>query len=247
MDAHANGSAGEAEQHQPPLSISHLLVWTALSAAMMWLRTWEDRFAQARDIFGTSQVMWRAFVAIYSGACAGGLMVFASRRLRGMQFPVAPGDWIWVWQGVSVLSAMPLETAYWYCVKTSMQSSSVAATLVATQYFISAISFAVPAFFCQETGAWKWFLWTTAALVSLGAVGTVLSVMSGSAVTVKSWSAVSLVRHMVIAALLAWAVAADLRNHVRRMWSHWAGVLILAAGDGVQVVLEALSLWLGPR
>jgi len=174
-------------------------------------------------------------------------MVFASRRLRGMQFPVAPGEWIWVWQGVSVLSAMPLETAYWYCVKTSMQGSSVAAILVAAQYLISAISFAVPALFCKESGAWKWFLWTTAALVAFGALATILSVMGGLVVIMKSWSAVSLARHIVIAAVLAWAVAVDLRNHVRRTWAHWAGVLILTAGDGAQVMLEALSLWLGTR
>jgi hypothetical protein len=244
MDPLTTDTPGGGEQSQPPLSISHLLAWTALSAAMMSLRTWEDRFAQGRDVFDTSQVAWRAFVAIYGGACVGGLAVFASRRWRGMPFPVAPGEWIWVWQGVSALSAVPLETAYWYCVKASVQASFLVPTLVAAQYLISAISFAVPARFCKETGAWKRFLWTTAALVSLGALAMIFM---GRMTVGKAWSAISLARHIAIAAFLAWAVADDLRNHVRRMWSHWAGVLIMAAGDGVQVVIDALSLWLGHR
>ena len=246
MDRLANDSAGGAEQRQPPLSISHLLAWTALSAAMMWLRTREDRFAQARDIFDTSQVIWRAFVAIYSGACVGGLMVFASRRLRRMQFPVAPGEWIWVWQGVSVLSAMPLETAYWYYVKTSMPGSYIVSTLVAAQYLISAISFAVPALLCKETGAWKRFLWMTAALVSLGAIVTISDVLAGFPAGSRRWLAISLARHVIIAAVLVWTISADLRHRVRRTWTHWVGVWILAIGDGFQIVSEALSLWLSP-
>jgi hypothetical protein len=243
MDPPANDNAGEVEQRKPPLSISHLLAWTALSAAMMSLRTWEDRFAQGRDVFDTSQVIWQAFVAIYSGACVGGLAVFASRRWRGMQFPVAPGEWIWVWQGVSVLSAVQLEAAFWYCVKTPMQGSFLVPALVAAQYLISAISFAVPALLCKETGKWKLFLWTTAALVSLGA----LEMFMGRMAVSKGWSEISLARHIAIAAFLACAVADDLRNHVGRLWSHWAGVLVLTAVDGARVILEFLSLWLGRR
>src|SRR5204862_5028119 len=132
-----------------------------------------------------------------------------------------------------------LETAFCYCVKTHMQGSFLVLAFIAAMYLISAISFAVPALFCRETGTWKQFLWTTAALVSLGALAMMF--VGGSTVS-KSWPAMSLARHIAIAAFLAWAVADDLRHHVRRIWSHWVGVLILAAGDGVQVILESLSV-----
>src|SRR5690242_19178259 len=85
----------------PPISIFHLLVWTALSAAAMRVTSWLDR-SRARPSFEFED-FYLILLSIYSGLVVGGVLIWLARRWRRMPFPVEPGEWLWLFEGIGIL------------------------------------------------------------------------------------------------------------------------------------------------
>jgi len=233
-----NETAPSVQQRPPPLSIAHLLVWTALAAVLMCWMTWLARLQGLAP--GPTQLAWRVLIPMTGGANLGGLLLLLVWRIRRIPFPVAPGEWLLVSQGLSLLLAVPIESAFTCCFVTNVGSWQLFALIYeVTMSLVAVLPFALPAVLCRERGIWKLFFWAAAILEILSAA---ISLLPGSftAVSPLLWAMVEMSKHLLIAAILAWAIIDDRRRHRTRTWTHWAGLMTLGADIGAHLVNEAL-------
>ncbi|HEY2883286.1 MAG TPA: hypothetical protein VGJ15_12650, partial [Pirellulales bacterium] len=119
---HPPGSDGTAGLFAgyPRLSIRHLLVWTALSAAIY-------RLVQIVQN-GFDSVSLRPFRWLQSGslivltmaigASIGSIPFFIQCKRRRLRFPITPGQWLWLTHGISMIGFIAL----WRCMTYLMRN-----------------------------------------------------------------------------------------------------------------------------
>ena len=106
------------------------------------------------------------------GANLGGLLLLVWRTRR-IPFPVAPGEWLLVSQGLSLLLAVPIESGFTYCFVTNVGNGQLfALTYEVTMSLVAVLPFALPAVLCRERGIWKLFFWAAAILEILSAANS---------------------------------------------------------------------------
>src|SRR5262245_24076441 len=81
---------------QPRLSILHLMVWTATSAAMMALMRLPR---EVESQIPAHYMIGRIVLAMYGGVALGGVAMAISRWFRKILFPTEPGEWLLLLQG----------------------------------------------------------------------------------------------------------------------------------------------------
>lgn len=161
---------------EPPLSISHILVWTALSAALMCWMNWEAKLeGQALPTSAPLQLGTRAFWAMSGGASLGGLLLLLRRRMRrSVPRPMAPGEWLWFTQGAGMLLSVAAGSAFIPLFMNSRTASPAVTYVLAAYYGMTYLSaaliFLLPAVRCNHGGPWKLLFWTAGVLEALSAV-----------------------------------------------------------------------------
>lgn len=196
---------------KPRLSILHLMVWTATSAAMMAL----IRVPPEKAATAPVALIMLAALAMYCGAAIGGVLMWAARKRRGTAFPTEPGEWLLLIQGECVIYFVLL----YYLLQIIPSKSLVYIEWLFALLF--ALGFAaigvVPAilFAGENDETWKLFLVLLAVLfcfIPLTAIFPPLLVFFGI---------------VLVAAIFTFAIAfaADIRRRPKRGWVHWTGAV----------------------
>jgi hypothetical protein len=228
---------------RPRFSISHLFIWTALSAAMMCWTMWEAKQSpRTVQISAPFQLTMGAFASMIDGASLGGVLVFVARRLRKIPFPVAPGEWMWFGQGLSVLFGIPIQVA-------SLLSDQVVWTplaetsFIGVRYLIAALPFLLPAVLYREGSLWKWFFRIALAfeVIRAGALVYLVSDRNGG-FSLRLWTNINFSKDAVVATMLLAVVTRDRHRGIARDWPHCIGVLVTGMGIALAAVWNAWSL-----
>lgn len=218
----------------PPLSIMHLLIWTATSAVMMafynLVMSLQSSSAResAQEMFRTPVMMtMQTLWAMGTGAYLGGALMFLSRRLRGMHFPVQPGEWLMVTFGIGnvinlfvylVLMGIVDRSGFrWFFIFHSARQ------------LVHSAEFLIPALLCKDRLAWRVFFWVSA-IVSLLSLGLVLVGMIDEMTFFRIFQP-GIFRWIFLglcSLIFLVAVVGDLRRRTPRGWVHWVGVASMA-------------------
>jgi hypothetical protein len=220
----------------PRLSIMHLLIWTTTSAAMMAFynlvmslqrsSTHESAAEMLRTpVMMTLQTLW----AMGMGAYLGGALMFVSRRLRGMRFPVQPGEWLMVTFGIGTVINLFVYLAVMAAVDRDRSGMHWFFIFHSARQLVHSAEFLIPALLCKDRLAWRAFFWVSA-IVSLLSLGLVLvgfiDEMSFFRIFqpgIFRWFFLGL-----CALIFLLAVVGDLRRRTPRGWVHWVGVASMA-------------------
>jgi hypothetical protein len=220
----------------PRLTIFYLFVWTALTALALGVYTYSDsaqsspeaRKAIKQVMETPSAMIYRTASAMATGANLGGLLIMFVYWRRGLRFPVQPGEWLLVMQGVSSLVLLTL---------TVVRAVVISQDTVAPGNFpywmfgiitmlVALLEFGIPAFRCKERGPWKWFFWlaTLSPVVLLIVLFSFLIHLSYSFYLPIYWGSIGLCGLILLVAILT-----DHRRHLRRSWLHWLGIITLTS------------------
>ncbi len=206
---------------KPRLSILHLMVWTATSAAMMAvMRLPRETASQVPAFF----IVIRIAYAMYGGVVIGGVIMWLARRYRGVPFPTEPGEWLLVAQGKLVLSMLGIALSV-----SVLERGNYRVELVITALLLGAIAVtgSIPAFFYRKDDPWRWFFWAFAMFCIVPLVTFLLGMLIGFAVVVVL-GIFAVMAFLIGIMLFVVAIKSDLNQAVVRGWVHWTGVWSLA-------------------
>lgn len=219
--------------NSPPLSIMHLLIWTALSAAMMGYSNLVTSL-QGQQPRGFSEwldspalLTIRTAGAVGNATTLGGLLLLISRRRRGIRFPVQPGEWILVMRGIS--SVIELGSGLLATIGAQYESRGFWIAYGIIVVLAQLVVYLVPAILCKDNRSWRRFFWTASAISLLA----VLSAFSSAVLPRMFFHSNTFMRIywllLAVGALMFLiAVGGDLRRSTKRGWVHWVGVVTLA-------------------
>jgi hypothetical protein len=129
---------------KPRLSILHLMVWTATSAAMMAVYR---PFGGIDAKLTAWEIVYEIGYCIFGGIVAGGVFMWAARAWRREPFPVEPGEWLLVMQGDTVI------------LLATMSVLDIPLQKIGEDMQLLALGFAalgiLPAFLCRQGRAWR--------------------------------------------------------------------------------------------
>jgi hypothetical protein len=219
---------------KPRLSILHLMVWTATSAAMMAfynliisLQPSNER----NDNLTNSPVgmMLRTIWSMRAGSSLGGVLLLVSRRRRKLAFPSEPGEWLLVTLGVG--TSINLALYFIFAVTQAGQPYNYPLVLAfhLIRQLIDVGEFMLPALMCKNDRDWRKFFWACTVVAILAASLTLLGFVVGQAffwITKPGW--VRWLPMALCATVYGVAVVDDLRQHQDRGWVHWVGVVSIA-------------------
>jgi len=231
---------------EPPLSISHILVWTALSGALMCWMNWEAKLeGQALPTSAPLQLGTRAFWAMSGGASLGGVLLLLRRRMRrSVSRPMAPGEWLWFTQGACMLLSVAAGSVFIPLFMNPRSATYVLAAYYGMTYLSATLIFLLPAVRCNHGGPWKFLFWTASVLEALSAVLFAwMIIATPTGLSPRSWSVANLARQTILAAALIWALASDRRQGAKRPWTHWVGAMIMAVNLAMQFSSSAWTLY----
>lgn len=204
------------------LGIAHLLAWTACTAVYLGL-TRSLHLGPAVPGSGAATPLW-ALQGMGAGAALGGLLLLVARKLRGVPFPVHPGEMLLVVTGVSVVLAMVTSAVLLTAIV------HVEAEVPAGLWFVgfSLAEIGCAALYLGAAIRVRVLRWRLYFLVAAGAIGLrAVSLRGGSVLEVLLF----LLPALALPVLLSVMVAADFIHRCRYPWTHWAGI--------------AAALWLG--
>ena len=220
------------EQSEPRLGIVHFLVWTACVAA--YLAAWQTMRGHfpAPPQRGALSGAIMALHAIVSGAGLAALLLWASRRRRGLCFPRHPGEYLLVLQGASdvvgVASPLCLDLSHFHHVLWGFLLLNAIPTGVD-------VAFRVWAALRARSARWRMFflvsllpplIYLPAALVLLPddrALRMAYTPMFNE-IPVLQWA--TAVAALPTCALFILALFKDYRERQRYPWTHWLGIAL---------------------
>jgi hypothetical protein len=221
---------------EPRLSIMHLMIWTATSAAMMaffnlWtsLQSSSARASVAESLKSPVMMTMQTLWAMGTGAYLGGVLMFISRRLRGMRFPVQPGEWLMVTFGIGNLVNLTVYLALMAMDNRDQSTFGGFIIFHSVRQLVHTAEFLMPAVMCKDSVAWRAFFWVATA-VSLLALGLVLVGIVDEMSFFRFFQP-GIFRGVTLgicALIFALAVIGDLLRRTNRAWVHWVGVVSLA-------------------
>jgi hypothetical protein len=246
-DEPIGGPAPTAEKSERPrISILHLMVWTATSAAMMAILRLPNEAAEQLPAFLTA---YRIGFAMYAGVVTGGVLMWIGRWWRGVSFPTQPGEWLLVEQGATVM--------FWvgtmYLDEWAQRVRGKAPFLLILAFLCALVGIAlvpalryrppkldpkpegsrgapgialVPPQRDSQGDAWQVFFWVLAGLYTLPLMSTLT--LHSSTDWVGLFILLMLGLLLVAAVAFLVAVVTDLRRRIPRGWVHWTGVWSLA-------------------
>ncbi len=224
---------------QPPLSIVHLMVWTALSATYLGynkLIASESPEVEA-DWY---QLFCGAEAVLYAPLCGAGLFglaLMAWRHLtRGVRFPSQPGHWLMVFYGCGISIWMVAAALNTWLIPDLEWYDSPGAEGVLVLYLVQNLVSGILAGVATSRLKDKWY-WR-ADLLTLAVVQFVVAAMSLFLIVpsldrflfgVSPAVTLSLTVHLgglTLGLVLLVITACELARRVHRDWLHWVGVVL---------------------
>jgi hypothetical protein len=219
----------------PQLSIAHLMIWTALSGAMMafynLIMSVQRTASGSEDNWMNSPIGFalRTVWAMAAGANLGGVLLLFARRWRGQAFPAQPGEWLIVMQGIGCIFGMLLNLGnsvigYLELLKLTW----VYLVLHLIGQLVNIVEYLLPAFLCKDNGAWRRFFWVATIVAFLSAGVALVSILAHDLFfRVNEAGLVRWIPLGICAVAFLLAVVNDLRRRIQRGWVHWVGVVAL--------------------
>jgi hypothetical protein len=213
FDRVANANDYAASNLPPPLRIHHLLVWTALTAAIIsGCMTFDRTFRNAPPI--TNRVVIAGLV-LGAATIAGAFTVsgeFYFCRRRDIEFPTTPGEWLlleitWCTLAFCALAALFLMIASLFGDDDWFPAYYLFAGVVALVGWLR----------LQQLG---WKRYSNSAAWRRTFIALMLSPLA-------VWNAMTfLMLVLAVIACVLWAAWVDWRNGNVRRWTHWCGVVL---------------------
>ena len=240
VEPNQRGNAASETARKPPLSIAHLLLWTAMSGAVMGA----VRYIAERDSGRSGQTTaWDigmlGVLALYGGVVTSGVVIWLARRIRGIRFPTEPGEWLLVVPGLLAIVAL----AGFYVSKPDQASRIWLGIVICCACFLIGM---FPRLCYRGNENWRVVFTSFAILMAMPIVVfgfSVIAGLGGPAPPVLLYVLVFAV-FMTTFALFGSAVSIDYHSkHAQRGWMHWVGVASLASlfvGAVVALILPAL-------
>lgn len=228
----ASGWPSTDAGQQPRLQIFHLLMWVTGSALI--LAVYRQSNMGQRGQTNASQIVWSALIVVQSmlyGGAVCSLPIYLARKLKGIPFPVHPGQWLLLISGVMHV----LQFAHWGVLQ--LLDSTVMSDLVLPRFVwaggyavisVTAVCLGIVAAVAQrDSRLWMaffligsarhavavlWYLALAMFIDRLDWFGPLNLVVSGGI--------------GIVSAALLLCIWQDLARGVRRDWMHWAGVAV---------------------
>ena len=163
LDKPNNLPSNDRRSKEPPLRIVHFMLWSTVSAAVLSVML-QLRAEQIEQMLGREWLVYGLYAlqAMVSGAGVSGLLLGAYRRLRGRRFPVNPGQWLLVANGLLTLWGL----SYWAVVNwldgpglgafgSRINTEAVKELLFALNFAVIASVYTLGWLFTPDPSAWR--------------------------------------------------------------------------------------------
>ena len=228
---------------QPRLGIIHIMLWTLGSAMILAIYR---ALAEFGSMPVEARAMWYVMQTGYSvvyGAALASVILFGYRRVtKGAPFPVLPGHWLLLIQGVVFTIGFAGHMAMW--VAQQWVDNFIPAMYGLAQWLANgvAVLLLVAAILrLDDFSYWRRYFWASLVLHAIRATAGMMGT------TWRTWLvAFSLQRWLyglgaiVLAIWLLVVVVRDWRRGARRDWLHWTGVVVTLSGP---VLFAVQMLW----
>ena len=234
---------------QPRLGIIHIMLWTLGSAMILAVYRALVDFANMPE---QARVQWYVLQIGYStvyGAALASVFLFAYRRLaKGAAFPVLPGHWLLLAQGIVFTVSFAGHVAA-SVIRNRFDSLSPAIYGLGqwSAHSVAVVVVLVAIIRLNDFAYWRVYFWASLVHQAIRSSVCLVGVLPGT------WYFVFLLQRWIYAigatVLVIWlliVVARDWRRAVRRDWLHWTGVIVTLSGPVlfvIQIVSSMLLDW----
>ena len=232
-------TVASAVPQSPRLGIIHLFGWTtciAIYAALRWLLSENV----PEDV---SQSFWIfvGLLAVVQGTALGGLVIWVARRMRGLRFPIYPGEVLFVLLGFEVVCWLPAEllpmfneiaapfTLRW-TVSGFQPHLLLLSAFFASLYFLAGRRFRID--------RWRIFFYVEAGSRAM----IILQPFLGALL----WYTSHQVLDIVAATLMVVIVVIDRRERLPYTWTHWLGAALVISSAAIMLALHWWQAVYGP-
>lgn len=240
-------------QDRPParLGIRHFLLWIAIVATILAIQRGLDWVSGIN--FRWSNLAIRSAFALVNGAAIAGLLVMASRLVRGRASDgVSPGKYLLPFFGVTALTSLVVDGVM--ALLNNMEVSNYEAYLGVhiVQGGLNAVVAILFAMLCFQAIRWLlFFLVEGIGIATVALLGCVTLVLSRAPfahqLAVHNWPYWGYQMHALVMIIgLFIVVALDAQARAKRDWLYWAGVIAWIAHFAIHVAAQ-VSFWVGGR
>jgi hypothetical protein len=229
-------AASGAAATKPRLSIMHLMIWTAMSGVMMGFYNLTESLQTDRPsksitewINSPINLALRTVASMAGGANLCGVLLLIDRRRRGIRFPVEPGEWLLVWQGIGTIIGLTMYLAL-TTTRILVDEGYVWSTiyqLVSSMIVIAEYMF--PWLLCKDNRDWRRFFFTATVLSFLSMFMMLANI--ALPVVLIPFNPMGPIRWVAVGVgmlMFACAIGGDIRRRTSRSWVHWVGVVTLS-------------------
>lgn len=220
----------------------HLVVWAAVCAVYLGIQRQLFLTGHVRE-FPTLVLAISSLPALSHGAELGGLVLLATRRFRRLAFPTEPGEWL--------LTALGARLGiYLFVVGAVRAIVGDLPTLWGLSYMYKPLGVLVFLVAARHVGTpphWRRFL---RLLVGIAAIESLTSCFSYQWLILggdTAWRLLGAVAGrldpIVPSVFLAFVIRVDLREPVRKPWTHWVGVAAYLWNGLVSVIWVCVYTW----
>lgn len=216
-----------AHPPQPPLSIAHLLVWTAATAVVLRLGRHDGSTVQFPQWYQSLLIAQELVSSPIGGVAVSSLLLSVYRRLTcGPLFPSQPGHWLLVTCGIKTIGAC-LPIVIFLHFRVDVRSPLIGYLLLTAGYIGGAAAAVVGSWRLRDRRVWRLLLLAAGLLDLLtAAVCWWIAFLANGLPPKLLVEALQSTGGLLLALLLSIMVGAELVRGVRRDWWHWVGVAI---------------------
>jgi hypothetical protein len=230
---------------QPPLSIAHLLVWTAGTAVILAVGRVYFTFTELPESFRTYFNVQQLVYSPLAGAAVSSLILLVYRRLTsGPPFPAQPGHWLLLVHGLQTAVGW---IAHLVLVTLRRSYLDMPGVLVLVAVCgVGAVASGVACWRLRDRGAWRLYLLVSALLDLLVAGGWLFAFYAPYIGTgyMPFAPALQILGGLLLGLALLGLVVVELVRGVRRDWLHWVGVALSLIYPVLSLVFTVLSRFL---
>ena len=248
LPAKPEGESPFAPSPQPRLGIIHIMLWTLGSAIILAMYR---ALADLSNMPEQARVQWYVLQVGYStvyGAALAGVILFAYRRLtKGAAFPVLPGHWLLLTQGIVFTVGFGAYVVTWVLRNwLDVYSPMIYAIGQWLAHNVAVVVVLVAIIRLKDFGYWRVYFWASLVHQAIRATASLLGAPVGG---IFFWSLQRWIYGIGATVLVVWllvVVAHDRRRGVRRDWLHWTGVAVTFGGPVlfvIQIVSSMLLDW----
>jgi hypothetical protein len=213
-------------------TLTHLVVWVAACAvqAAVFRSLDPSAVAYGKENFGVPVALWFSWITLSGGTAIAGLILLAKRRLANTRFPLEPGDYLWIAQGVEVGLSL------WMGIAWNLRwSPSFVPVWTLWLSIVPAISYGAAALIVflglsteRDIGRWRAGLKITGAVTAIRAIYHLGISLVALRIVIGLGPPLSKCPEWPLPVLsglaVGWLALDDLVGRRNPPWSHWVGV-----------------------